>query len=612
MANFPDSPGIGSVFIDSTSGFSYKWTGAVWKSFNEAAASEQKVMDDISSSFDNSTTVFDLTVGSSAFEPPNAQSIQVSVGGVIQEPNVDYTIDGSNITFTTAPNAGLDFFAVSRATTVSLDFALDGNVQTKQQYTATEGQTTFSVTGGYVVDHLDVYRNGVRLRSTNDFTATNGSTFVLVAPASAGDLLETVSFKVASLVTTTGNFSNLNVTGIVTAASFVGSGEGLTGVASTDNIQTATSAKFLNNVNVSGITTLATLAVSGITTLTGTATVGVVTGGTSISAGVYYGDGSALTGIDASSLKSGSDVKAQANPGGVVITGVATATTFKGNLTGDVVGDVTGDVTGNADTATLATNASGLTGTPNITVGSVNASSAVISGNLSVGGTITYQDATNMDVLGVGTFQQGIQILANGANVTGIVTVGLTTIKSGEIDVLGVVTSTTFKAGTAISITDGAVSATRFHASNINVDNLIATENRFITGAEKSTRVTSGNVANLNYNSSSSNTAIVMAPDGNLTLNVRGIPESSDFDDHMISFAVISRSAGTAYSCLTVTLNDLSRPIHFVGGDSPTATAGVITTRGYSAYTFTGINTVGSASTTANYVVLGSVSGGYF
>ena len=41
-----------------------------------------------------------------------------------------------------------------------------------------------------------------------------------------------------------------------------------------------------------------------------------------LSAGVFYGDGSALTGIDASTLKSGSDVKAQANPGGVVVTGV--------------------------------------------------------------------------------------------------------------------------------------------------------------------------------------------------------------------------------------------------------------------------------------------------
>ena len=59
--------------------------------------------------------------------------------------------------------------------------------------------------------------------------------------------------------------------------------------------------------------------------------------------------------------------------------------------------------------------------------------------------------------------------LANGINVTGIVTVGLSTIKSGEIDVLGVVTATTFKAGAAISITDSAISATRFHGSGADL-----------------------------------------------------------------------------------------------------------------------------------------------
>ena len=132
------------------------------------------------------------------------------------------------------------------------------------------------------------------------------------------------------------NGSGVNVNGVVTATSFSGDGSGLTGVASTDNIQTATEAEFLAGVKIAGV-----------------ATVGVVTGGTSVSASHFYGDGSALTGIDATSIKdSGGNVKAQANPGGIVITGVATATSFSG----DITGDVTGDVTGNADTATTATN----------------------------------------------------------------------------------------------------------------------------------------------------------------------------------------------------------------------------------------------------------------
>ena len=49
-----------------------------------------------------------------------------------------------------------------------------------------------------------------------------------------------------------------------------------------------------------------------------------------------------------------------------VTTGVATATSFSG--------DLTGDVTGNADTAT---NTQGLTGTPNISVGIITATTYV-------------------------------------------------------------------------------------------------------------------------------------------------------------------------------------------------------------------------------------------
>jgi hypothetical protein len=51
-------------------------------------------------------------------------------------------------------------------------------------------------------------------------------------------------------------------------------------------------------------------------------------------------------------------------PDGAVVTGVITATTFSGN--------VTGNLTGTATTATLATNAQGLTGTPSISVSGVN------------------------------------------------------------------------------------------------------------------------------------------------------------------------------------------------------------------------------------------------
>ena len=68
------------------------------------------------------------------------------------------------------------------------------------------------------------------------------------------------------------DLSNINSVGVLTATSFVGNGAGLTGVASTDNIQTATSANFLSNVNIAGITTCQALTVSGNLTVDGTTT----------------------------------------------------------------------------------------------------------------------------------------------------------------------------------------------------------------------------------------------------------------------------------------------------------------------------------------------------
>ena len=66
------------------------------------------------------------------------------------------------------------------------------------------------------------------------------------------------------------------------------------------------------------------------------------------------------------------------------------AATFEGNLTGNVTGNVSGSsgsTTGNAATATLATNAQGLTGTPNISVGTIASGAITITNATNAGGT---------------------------------------------------------------------------------------------------------------------------------------------------------------------------------------------------------------------------------
>ena len=69
-------------------------------------------VDDISSGFNGSTTAFTLQVSGSNVSPGTANDIVVSLGGVVQNPNQDFTIAGSTITLTTAPASGLSFFAV--------------------------------------------------------------------------------------------------------------------------------------------------------------------------------------------------------------------------------------------------------------------------------------------------------------------------------------------------------------------------------------------------------------------------------------------------------------------------------------------------------------------
>lgn len=66
--------------------------------------------------------------------------------------------------------------------------------QTRDSFTATASQTTFTTSDGYSVGFLDVFMNGVKLASA-DFTATDGSTVVLASGAAAGDLIDTIAYS---------------------------------------------------------------------------------------------------------------------------------------------------------------------------------------------------------------------------------------------------------------------------------------------------------------------------------------------------------------------------------------------------------------------------------
>ncbi len=420
--NFPDSPTLNQVYTDSTSGFSYQWNGTVWISYTPSSTGNIRTLDDISGSFNGSTQTFALTSGGTALTPTNPQSLVINLGGVVQDPTDNYTVSGSNIIFSTPPASGLSFSGILLGVAVPVGVST-GDVYFRQTYFPTGVQTSFTFVNGYTSGYLDVYKNGVKLLGSTDYSASDGINFSLTPAAQSGDEIEAIGYRVSSIAITNGGLNSLTVSG---------------------------------NAIIGGITT---------------------------SLGGFVGD---LTGTATYASTAG----------------IATYATTSGIAT-------------YASTAGIATVAQNLTGSPSISV--------------------------------------------SGINNTGITT---------SID---------------------------FRLTSI---------------AEKTT-VVNGNTVNLVYNTGGGNIAICTNPSGNITLNVTGIPTSSNFDNNSLSFSVIVQNTGTARSCTAVNLNGVSETILWFGGSLSAAASGVTTSTGYDIYSFVGINTVGSAANISNYTVLGNVNGGY-
>ena len=96
----------------------------------QPTAGQYRKLDDISASFNGSTTSFTTSVGGTNVTAGTAQQLLVSVGGVIQEPDADYTVSTNTITFTTAPASGLDFFAILMGDALNTVTTSDGSITT--------------------------------------------------------------------------------------------------------------------------------------------------------------------------------------------------------------------------------------------------------------------------------------------------------------------------------------------------------------------------------------------------------------------------------------------------------------------------------------------------
>ena len=193
--------------------------------------------------------------------------------------------------------------------------------------------------------------------------------------------------------------------------------------------------------------------------------------------------------------------------------------------------------------------------------------SITASGNVTIGGTLTYEDVTNQDVIGLATFRSGVQFGAAG--------VGGTITSAGNAELVGIVTA-------------GIVALDAVSEQLVRVD---------------------GNTASIVYNSGGANIGYCSNPTGDITLSVTGIPTSS-FDNQAITFSVIvdnsTAAAAGVRTCNTVKLNNVTKTVRWSGGS-----VGTGNTAAYDIFNFTGINTIGSGTTTANYEVFGLVNGDF-
>ncbi len=268
-------------------------------------------------------------ITASSFRGDGSQLTNIISGVGIQSASTRIGTGFTDINFT-----GAGITVVGSGTTVTVD--IPSSTITRQSETSSGVTTDFTVTGGYTVGLLDVFVNGVKQINGSDFTATDGSTVTMTPNVTDGDIVEFQKYDKLNIagITSVTNATNaynivgadfsLNTSGIITAASFVGDGTGLTGVASTDNIITGTAATFTGNVNISGVTTVGLL--TAYTTIKVGTAITMDSASGIVTATSFSGSGSSLTGLTGASAATygdGSNVAAITVDSNGRITGIS-------------------------------------------------------------------------------------------------------------------------------------------------------------------------------------------------------------------------------------------------------------------------------------------------
>ena len=139
---------------------------------------QYSVLDDLSSSFNGSTTTFNLTSGGTAVTPQTDANALISISGVVQYTSA-YTISGSQITFSSAPLSTDTFSGRVLGNSKDLGVPTDGTVSSSSL------ASTFFMTNGQTFNNISLSsgNNGMAIGSisiSGTLTIPSGSTFVVL------------------------------------------------------------------------------------------------------------------------------------------------------------------------------------------------------------------------------------------------------------------------------------------------------------------------------------------------------------------------------------------------------------------------------------------------
>ena len=256
--NFPDSPVNGEIFFDEDSQFYYSWNEqyGTWTSRSPSSARGIKVIDDISDQFDGVETVFPLSSSGATISPTTTKQILVSLDGLDQVPDVDYTVDGTIIIFTVAPTNGLEFSAINIGSSFpvisselrcvnnsheSLDHfpvfvdpdGANGNPSearvstTKLKFNPTTGELFSTKLSGSGEGITNVSISGIDLSGDSTFTNII-ATDVSVSSINSANITVTNDITVGRDITATGDISGGNIEAsqsITTQSNIIASGD---------------------------------------------------------------------------------------------------------------------------------------------------------------------------------------------------------------------------------------------------------------------------------------------------------------------------------------------------------------------------------------------------